>query len=217
MSPFRLPHFHCPPGTRMVLDVTGLDEKLTTACVGHVRGRFVILQMPALPEIGRETLYQLLYPDNGVIARFLLDGTVVGFSARLIKHIQIPFPLLFITYPKKLESHDLRKHRRVACCIPSQARIKDAPLLGMIVDMSFSGCQFSATFEAQAPEVGIDDMVELHCELFGPKDQGTLPCAVKRVSLSGNRLEIGLKFRTMPPQIQDALDEYLQDALSVLS
>jgi hypothetical protein len=201
----------------MVLDVTGLAEKLTTACVGHVRGRFVIVQMPALPEVGRESLYQSLYPDNGVIARFMHDGTVVGFSGRLIKHIQIPFPLLFITYPKKLESHDLRKHRRVACCIPGQTIINDAPLLGMIVDLSLSGCQFSTTFTEKAPEVGIDDMVALHCELFGPKEQGMLPCAVKRVSLSGKRLEIGLKFRPMPPQIQNALDEYLQDALSVLS
>jgi hypothetical protein len=216
MSPFRLQHFHCPPGTRMVLDVTGLAEKLTTACVGHVRGRFVVVQMPVPPEIGRESLYQLLYPDNGVIARFLLDGTVVGFSARLIKHIQIPFPLVFITYPKKLESHDLRKHRRVACCIPGQTIVNEAPLLGMIVDLSFSGCQFSATFTDKAPEVSIDDMVELHCELFGPKDLGTLPCAVKRVALSGKRLEIGLKFRNMSPQIQNALDDYLHDALSVL-
>ena len=43
-APFAL---QCPPGTKMLLEVSGLEEKLNTACVGSQRGRFVIVQMPA--------------------------------------------------------------------------------------------------------------------------------------------------------------------------
>ncbi len=209
-------HFRCPPGTRMVLEVTGLLEKLATTCVGHVRGRFIIVQMPALPETAREAVFQRLYPDNETIVRFLHEGTVVGFSARLIKWIQIPFPLIFLTYPLRLESHDLRKHRRVPCCIPGQAIAQDEPLPGMILDLSLSGCQFSTTFADTPPSVELDDALELHCELFGPPDTGRLACVVKRVARSGNRLEIGLKFREVPEGIKPALGGYLHEALAVL-
>jgi hypothetical protein len=209
-------HFLCPPGTRMLLEVTGLPEKLTTSCVGHVRGRFVVAQMPLVPESGRDALYQMLYPDNGVISRFLHEGTVVGFSARLIKTIQIPFPLIFLTYPKRVESHDLRKHRRVICCLPGHTTIGETLFSGMITDLSLSGCQFSVAFDEMPPGVAIDDIVELRCELFGQNGQGRLACSVKRVALSGKRLEVGLKFRKMPPEMLQRLNDYLQDALSLL-
>ncbi len=203
--------FHCPPGTKMLLEVAGYDEKLPTVCVGHVRGRFVIVQMPGHAESGRDALFQMLAPDNATIVRYLHEGTVVGFPARIIKWIQLPFPLLFLTYPARLESHDLRKHRRISCCLPGRARIRDAAAAGMILDLSLSGCQFSVLRDEQVPAVDIDDRVGLSCALFGD-----LACSVKRVALSGNRLEIGLKFQDMPETTRASLDAYLQTALSVL-
>ncbi|MEL7638362.1 MAG: flagellar brake protein [Solidesulfovibrio sp.] len=206
----------CPPGTRMLLEVAGLEDKLTTHCVGHARGRFVIAQMPHLPETGREALYQLLYPDAAVIARYLREGTVVGFSARVIKWIQVPFPLIFLTYPGRLESHDLRRHRRVHCCLPGRATFGGSALAGMLLDLSLSGCQFSAVLDEAPPPVRIDDTARLSCELFGADEAAGLDCLVMRVASSGRRLEVGLKFRDLPPAARDALDAYLHAALSVL-
>lgn len=216
MSAPDLAHFHCPPGTRLVLEVTGLPDKFPTACVGHARGRFLVTGMPVLAETIRESFYQLLYPDNTVIVRYLNEGTVVGFTARVIRCIQIPFPLIFFTFPKKLESHDLRRHPRVACCLPGQAVIAGADVQGMILDLSHSGCLFSATVAETPPTVAIDDAVELRCDVFGQNGASGLPGVVKRVALSGRRLELGLKFLRMPPPTQQAIMDYLEQALSVL-
>ncbi|WP_428559287.1 MAG: flagellar brake protein [Solidesulfovibrio sp. DCME] len=207
---------HCPPGTRMILEVAGLEDKLPTHCVGHSRGRFVIAQMPHLPEAGREALYQLLYPDAAVIARYLHEGTVVGFSSRVIKWIQVPFPLIFLTYPGSLESHDLRRHRRISCCIPGRARFGESVLAGMLMDLSLSGCQFSAVLDNTPPLVRVDDTAQVHCELFDADEASGLACAVVRVAASGRRLEVGLKFRNLPPAARSALDAYILAALSVL-
>jgi hypothetical protein len=211
-----LNQFHCPPGTKIIMELSGLPDKLTSACVGHVRGRFVVTQFPVVPETGRDALYQLLYPDNAAIVRYLHDGAVVGFSARVIRCIQIPFPLIFLSYPKKLESHDLRRHPRVACCLPGQASLAGSQLPGMVLDLSHSGCMFSATFPDTPPNVAIDDEVFLHCDLFGHSPDAALPGVVKRVALSGRRLELGLKFRKMPPPTEQAISTYLDQALSVL-
>ncbi len=207
---------HCPPGTKMILEVGGSEDKLQSHCVGYQRNRFVIAQMPPQIEAGREALYQLLYPEAEVIARYLHEGTVVGFSAKVIKWIQVPFPLVFLTYPARLESMDLRRHRRVTCCIPGQARFGEASLSGMLLDLSLSGCQFSMILDGAAPQIKIDDALELRCELFGPAEEAGIPCVAMRVAASGRRLEIGLKFRSLPPAAKDALAAYLQAALSVL-
>lgn len=209
---------HCPPGTKMLLEVAGFEEKLHTHCVGHVRGRFVIAQMPLLAEAGRDALYQLLYPDAAVIARYLHEGTVVGFSAQVIKWIQVPFPLLFLSYPARLESYDLRRHKRIACCIPGRARLGAAETPGMLLDLSLSGCQFSAALALATPPpaVQVDDMVALQSSLFGASAASGIPCQVMRVATTGHRLEIGLKFHDLPLEAKDAVNGYLQAALSVL-
>jgi len=216
MSAPDLAHFHCPPGTRLALEIAGLPDKFSTACVGHARGRFLVTAIPVLAETMREGFYQMLYPDNAVIVRFLHEGTVVGFSAQVIKCIQIPFPLLFLTFPKKLESHDLRRHARVACCLPGQAVISGADIPGMVMDLSHSGCLFSATVPAAPPAVVIDDAVELRCSLFGQATGAGVGGIVKRVAMSGRRLELGLKFRQIPPPTQQAISVYLDQALSIL-
>ena len=212
-----LAHFHCPPGTRLALEVSGLPDKFTTACVGHARGRFLIAAIPVLAETMREAFYQMLYPDNAVIVRYLHEGTVVGFTAKVIKCIQIPFPLIFLTFPKKLESHDLRRHTRVACCLPGQVVIDGADVSGMVLDLSHSGCLFSGAVPASPPAVVIDDAVELRCTLFARDSAAGLGSIVKRVALSGRRLELGLRFSPIPPTAQQAISNYLDQALLILS
>lgn len=211
-----VPSLHCPPGTKMILEVAGIEDKLQSLCVGYLRSRCVITQMPLLAEANREALYQLLYPDAGVIARYLHEGTVIGFSAKIIKWIQVPFPLIFLTYPPRLESMDLRRHKRISCCFLGQARLGEASFTGMVLDLSLSGCQFSTIVDGVAPVIHVDDVMELRCELFGAAPASTIPCAVMRVSTAGRRLEVGLKFRTLPPAASDALGAYLEAALSVL-
>ncbi|WP_029458761.1 PilZ domain-containing protein [Solidesulfovibrio alcoholivorans] len=211
-----VPSLHCPPGTKMILEVAGIEDKLQSLCAGYLRSRCVITQMPLLAEANREALYQLLYPGAGVIARYLHEGTVIGFSAKIIKWIQVPFPLIFLTYPPRLESMDLRRHKRISCCFPGQVRLGEASFTGMVLDLSLSGCQFSTITDGAAPAVRVDDVMELRCELFGAASDACLPCAVMRVSTAGRRLEVGLKFRTLPPAASDALGAYLQAALSVL-
>jgi hypothetical protein len=209
--------FLCPPGTKMLLEVGGLPGKLATVSVGHAKGRFVVTHLPVMPEAGRESLHQMLYPDNGVIARFLLEGTVMGFSATIIRTVQLPFPLLFLTYPSRLESLDLRRHRRVPCCIPALIDLAETQAQGMIVDLSLTGCQFSAILQTNAaPRVSIDDRMELRCELFGQGSAARLPGMVKRVGISEKRLEIGLKFLDIAQSTRDAIADYLQNALLVL-
>lgn len=210
--------FLCPPGTKMLLEVAGLSGKLATGCVGYARGRFVVTHMPVVPENSREALHQMLYPDNGIIARFLLEGTVMGFSASIIRAIQIPFPLLFLTYPEKLETLDLRRHQRVPCCIPATADLGRQAVPGMIVDLSLTGCQFSAVPQAEQPlQPQVDEQICLHCKLFGQGEDARLPGMIKRVAMSERRLQLGLKFQDVSQETVQAIDSYLQNALLVLT
>jgi len=207
----------CPPGTKLLLEVAGLADKLTTASVGHAKGRFVVTHMPVVSENNRDAMHQMLYPDNTVIVRFLHGGTVMGFSASLIKAVQIPFPLLFLSYPSHLESHDLRRFPRMPCSIPAETELDEAKVQGMIVDLSQTGCQFSAgSDKSNPPSVHIDDRIVLTCPLLGTTARAVLPCVIKRVGLSEKRLDLGLKFTELAEETQTLLSDYLQYAQIVL-
>lgn len=208
----------CPPGTKILLEIGGTPDKLATTCVGFSRGRFVVTNMPVVPEHNREALHQMLYPDNTVIARFLHEGTVMGFSTTLIKAVSIPFPLLFLAYPARLEFHDLRRHPRVPCCIPASVNLEDGQVQGMITDLSRTGCQFTASRDAAGqPKPRVDERIILNCALFGSSHQAELPAAVKRMTISERHLNLGLKFTSLPAETQSVLEGFLHHALSVLA
>lgn len=207
----------CPPGTKMLLEVAGIPDKLSTLCVGHAKGRFVVTHMPFVPENNREAFHQMLYTGNTVIVRFLHEGTVMGFSANLIKAVQIPFPLLFLSYPARLESHDLRRYPRIPCCIPAETELGAIRVQGMIIDLSLTGCQFSANCDkTDPPTARIDDRIILTCSMLGCGAQAVFPSAIKRVGLSAKRLDLGLKFTGLADEIRTGLAEYLQHARAVL-
>ena len=69
---------------------------------------------------------------------------------------------------------------------------------------------------AMAPPVAIDDDVLLRCGLFGQSPDTALAGVVKRVALSGRRLELGLKFHKLPDPAKQAIGSYLDQALSIL-
>ena len=87
----------------------------------------------------------------------------------------------------------------------------------MIVDLSLTGCQFSAILQTTPPpELHIDDQLELQCELFSCGEPARLPAVVKRVGVSEKRVELGLKFKEIAEETRTAIAGYLHNALLVL-
>jgi c-di-GMP-binding flagellar brake protein YcgR len=182
-------------GTKMLLEVQGVGAKLNSSFVGLVKNKFIITQMPVLVDFEKEQVLQHLYPENKTTVRYLNMGTVLGFQSQIIKYIMVPFPMLFLTYPKKVESLNLRKHKRIRCVFPALARFDAKQLEVIIVDLSDGGCGlFLRSDQQDTLKVDYDDIVKVQCPALGHGPDNPMECIVKRFTANGKGMELGLKF-----------------------
>lgn len=211
------PEFDVAVGVKLSLDVLGVDEKLSSALVGYVRGKYVVTQLPSLVESNKELLFQYLYAGNPVTVRYLDAGSVFGFRSEIIKYLFSPFPLLFLSFPLRVESFNLRRHKRIPCLLPVSARIGEATYSGLMTDVSLSGCGVGLTIMRKyQPTIGVDDEVLLTCPLFGDNGDASLRCQIKRAASDVGKLELGLKFTELPDVSRQGILSYLQSAAVIL-
>ncbi|KUG29429.1 hypothetical protein ASZ90_000676 [hydrocarbon metagenome] len=206
-----------PVGAKLSLEILGIDEKLSSALIGYVRGKYLVVQLPTLVESGRDLLFQYLYSGNPVTVRYLKSGAVFGFRCEIVKYLFSPFPLLFLTFPLRVESYNLRRHKRIPCLLPVSAMIKEATYSGLMTDLSLSGCGVGLTIMRKyQPSIGVDDTVLLTCPVFGDQGQDNLRCLIRRAASDVGKLELGLKFAELPEASRQGILSYIQSASAIL-
>ncbi len=197
-----------PLGTRMLLNIAGTKENLSSEVVGLQHFEYLILKMPLVPGIRARLL-------NGemVTLRYISGGTIFGFKSQVLNHIVKPGFLLFVEYPDAMEQVDLRQHRRVNCLLPAALHGRHGVYKCILLDLSEGGCKVALELPRDDPfrETAVDDMLVLQCGLFGGEGQNqtTLSCLVKSISMDGGRVQLGLKFNDLNPETQLELSTYL--------
>lgn len=136
------------PGTLVDLQISTptSPKRVKTQYVGLNYPNSMVFQFPNIKKFG--VLKDVLYPENTVIIRYVLEGSsgqVIAFKAK-INHIQSqPSPLFFTTFPKSLQSLGLRSEKRASPGIAAEltfAGHKNAHK-SLIVDVSQRGCRLA--------------------------------------------------------------------------
>lgn len=209
--------FSLEPGARIQVEVKGLDLKLHSYHVGTVKGRYIMIQLPILADKNKDGLFTHLYQDNLVTIRYLQLGEVKGILCKVIRYIMSPFPLLFLSYPVKVQTHSLRKHKRVPCLIHAKAHIGSNAHRTIITDLSLGGCQTLLKRSGEGDiTLNIDDVMNLECAVFGATTEERLECKVMRLNNSNNRLQVGVRFVSTKEHVLADIDRYINDALEFL-
>jgi c-di-GMP-binding flagellar brake protein YcgR len=92
------------------------DQKVTITVRGEVfnvfvrgwrKGQYIVLD---LPKVGVEDFK--IAPQTGINVHFTKEGIFVNFETTTIHSLAQAVTLLVIEYPRKFDSHNLRKHER---------------------------------------------------------------------------------------------------------
>ncbi|GAB6057798.1 flagellar brake protein [Desulfonatronum parangueonense] len=198
-------------GMKVMVELPGMKDKLHTRFVGYINKRCVITMIPVVPEVNRSMLYEHLYKGNSMTVRFIKSGSVLGF-ATVIQHVSFsPFPLLFLEFPDRIESYNLRKDSRVSCLFPVKMAIKGVTIQGALLDISKSGCGIGIQGkESQKIPFEIDDVVEVQCSFLFKNENERVECVIKRINKSGSKVELGLKFKQIPESLLSVIHDYIQ-------
>ena len=120
---------HTNPGDR--------DEKrYSTVVRGWYQGSYVLLDKPVTDETSTP-----FAKSQRCLVRFLSEGKACGFPCTLLKIGDNASPYLRVSWPRKLECVDIRKHERLAVRVPCKIlRQGQNEVDGETVDVSAGGC-----------------------------------------------------------------------------
>jgi c-di-GMP-binding flagellar brake protein YcgR len=200
-------------GTPMQIEFETVKHRLKTELVGMVQHSYLILKMPPIKTSSNTS--KIFLQGTPAIVRFVHQGTAYGLSSKIASAIYKPSKLLFLNYPKKIESYKLRKGERVLCLLPAELQFSSTEnkIQGSVVDISKAGCLYSAETKAFYNKQELpakNDTLVVSLQLPGFKNTITIDSKVKNIDVTKNQIKMGLKFVSMSDDAYERLYDFLE-------
>jgi c-di-GMP-binding flagellar brake protein YcgR len=187
--------FLLPVGTRLQVEIGGIDIKLESSAVGLIPDDAIIIKYPVTGNLGSIT--HKLFKGNKVMIRYIYGGSVFAFQSEMLGSTSDPFRLIFIAYPSLIARHRLRKNSRVQCYL--------SPL-------SIQGCCFGmirSSSNQTPPHIKIEGLVAVQIQLPGIETKIELVGAVRRSELDANKMNIGIQFKEIDEDIKNRIADHI--------
>ncbi len=198
-------------GTTLKIQIEGTKSRMASELIGIETGEYLLIKMPSTQFMGN--LSNLLYKGNSIIIRYLHKGTIFGFKSHISHVITNPAKLIFIEYPKRIESHDLRGHKRLDCYLPANVKIMDNTIAGTITDISKEGCHFIIDTEKVKVEnsliLQVGNELGVSFQLPGVAKKLTVTGKQKNIKKDRESVNIGIEFDNMDIEDQERLYDFL--------
>jgi len=171
-------------------------------------GAYIIIALPKT-----EDLKDQFFRERKIVLRYMTGGTIFGFESNVIALNLQPVRLLFLTYPQKIQSCEIRKYSRYDCTYYSRLHISGLNYQGMITNISMGGCQFvmNQPGDQEAAIVKVGDSVNLNFHPLGGKPIEALAGGVRNIKHLDNRIDIGIGFLDLQDEVKDVLTECIRD------
>jgi c-di-GMP-binding flagellar brake protein YcgR len=181
--------------------------------IGIEDGQYLIVKMPPLHTT--ENVSTILIKENEIAVKYMYKGTIFGFQSRIIDFIHKPFKLVFIKYPDKIESFDVRGNKRVECFLPANIKTAESIIEGSITDISRAGCLFA--IETPEHETSIN-LLELNNEISvgfhlpGIEEELSIDAKLRSIKKDADSASLGIEFVKMDSSVQTKLFNFLSIA-----
>jgi c-di-GMP-binding flagellar brake protein YcgR len=193
-------------GTRILIQPEGLKENLATTFIGLDKPRYLIVKAP--PSRG---LMENIYPEKAVTVRFASQGTVFGFRSMVLSTLNKPGKLIFLVYPAKVETVNLRRNERVDTHIPASFAFEELSLEALIVNLSLGGCKLLIKGnEATVPNLAKDAQAQLAFGLPGSPDRIQTVIRIRNLSIDDEKISLGCQFEDLNPESGQQIQTFIQ-------
>jgi hypothetical protein len=201
-------------GTELLLDISGLGYHLKSTLIGLEAGNFLLAKIPfAIPP---NIVSSALVRNTRVVVRYFFKGMVFGFECQINQAITHPAPLLFLTYPKSIEEHNIREYKRIHCFLPSKISIGERSIEGTITDISKKGCSWHTkrTKLNDNDDLfdGLNKTLAVELQLPGIKELLKIQGVEKNVKKDDENIDVGIEFSDTDSQHMGQLAEFIDTA-----
>ncbi len=170
-------------------------NRIPTRLLGKLAAQYLVLR----GNRGSLDGIKLDYGES-VIVRYLHEGVVYAFRSFVLHMALKPEKLIFLAYPQAgLQRHSLRQAQRLACTLPCRINLDEEPRLGLLVDLSATGCQVVLPNEeghdaAQHAERVLLQEVDLQVADVDGEGAVNVAGTIRRSEADERRLRIGIEF-----------------------
>jgi c-di-GMP-binding flagellar brake protein YcgR len=200
-------------GCPLFLQCLGLNERVKSELVGLYPGLYLIVSTP-----GGKGSGGIPEETKDVIVRYIFRGEVMGFKSSIIERIERPFRLIFLSYPKAVESLNLRRSSRVPCNLPARIAFEGKELDGILTDISTGGCRFTSRAGAGKDQAGLALGAQVSLAFYLPGSEGKtiIGCLVKSTNASNERIELGLQFQVDETMKTKEIERYVKEVSLII-
>jgi len=198
-------------GIKLLIDFDDSAVSFRSKLVGIEQGKYLLLKAPG--PFGR--IDPDLFKVDDLIIKSLYKGTIYAFRSKLISIISEPSKLMFIEYPRKIEHHELRSHKRFKCSIVAQTEVNKEERGGVIENISIGGCLcIIETFstDKNLSSCLLNDTLPFRCHFPGSKGEVSFRGEIKNTRNKSDEIVVGIKFIDLdsPDEVQSIIKNYIQ-------
>ena len=198
-------------GTVMSIQFKASDKRDRALLVGMEVGQYIILRLSNF------TLLKSLYKDMPLVLRYIFAGHAYGFTARIIRLVHGPFPLILIAYPDQVEKVGLRSELRHECVLPAQINMRGRTCRCILVDLSYKGCRVCIKHGESGNFAPLykDEPVEVGAELPGAGSTLRLKGRIRNRVQEERGEFIGIEFVESSMQAEDQWKAFVDHFLEL--
>lgn len=197
------------PGARIIIEFPSLfKRRFYSSIMGYKQEQYIIIDHPAWDK-------RPLLLDEGMVCmvRYIENGLACGFKTQVIGVSSRPYPLVFLEFPRSIESSNLRKEDRYPVSLAgalseekSEESSDHKSLVCNILNISRGGCLVSS------PEAfELETTLLLTINLPEQGEAENLETEVKSCSKAGQEYQLGLNFANLLNPAYKKVTAYLEN------
>ena len=198
-------------GIKLLIDLDNMAVSFRSTLVGIEHGKYLLLKAPE--QLG--SIDQDRFKVEDLIIKSLYKGTIYAFRSKLMSIISKPSKLMFIEYPRKIEHHELRSHKRFKCSIVTQVEVNKKERGGVIENISQGGClciieMFST--DKDFPYELLKDPIPFRCRFPGSKGEVSFKGVIKNTKKKSDEIIVGIEFINLnsKDEAYNIINNYIQ-------
>ncbi len=183
-------------GTALLIE-TG-KKAMSSKLIGMKVGAYLIVDIS-----GAESDIETLPKGENVQVRYVNQDDIFHFSSRILITLNQPDNLIFLHYPDKVESCNIRSHKRVDCFMQIHVKSGDRQDTAVITNISAKGCLCSMD-RFPSWETINGQKIELLFP-YGDRELLMVLAEVKSTQIQGTQIKLGVRFMEMEGYSQSVL------------
>lgn len=175
-------------GTDLLLESNTSTQSTSSQLIGMQVGKYLIVQLS-----DHQWVQNRVSQGDTLQAKYILADDVFGFNTKVMRMIKDPDLLLFLEYPAKVNSCNVRSDKRVECFLPVKITMDNLNIEGIITNISKNGCLCSVD---NCPEIDSVNMPLLTLQLpYGQLETLTLKGEIQNLRLKDSQAFLGILFQ----------------------